>query len=662
MRQQVRWWWLVPVLAVVSAITWHQFRGQDAAAAEVRLAVLPLHNATANPDLIWTRLGLMNFVSSQLTADVDLEVVADGSVISLADSFGWSGSLTDEANAELLDRLRTVFGVSHVLSMRLQPDGSLLRMNYQLLKPAGSLSDGTMVGDEPTELAKGVVQAVYGLLLKRSQLAMDVPRISSDPFNNEAFARGMSLSLEGRCSEAEQYFRLLARQEPDLFPPRYELASCLRILGQADEAEKILLQLVAEQEVQGASRGLAQSLMVLGILYNRSGHLDEAQAAHQRALEVSKTIDDPELTAGILQNLAIVAKTRNDWDESWMLLDLALLEYQRAGREILPGQIFSAQANLKMEQGELAEANVYLRQALQAFRATGDRRNEAMMLNNTGYLRRLQGLLDEAEQFHLQSLAIRQQIGDRMGVGRIHGMLTIVLTARGELARARASAQQALAIARETSDRLFEGTSLAQLGEVDQAMGDSVAAREHYTAARAVFELIGDRMRVLQSDIKLAQLELAEGHAGTAEQLALNTISQARSLDLLQPEIEAMELLGDLHRQTGDLQAAGSEYAAALDRLGDSRWAGLENRLLVKRAEILLELGQLQQAAPLVGALSRQENNVASLKVQARFAHQSGDAARAVRLMGQARELAAHAWPDSSETAYQAYRQAAKLE
>ena len=657
--------WLPIALLVAlaaAALGWWQFRGAEPAAGELRLAVLPLDNRTEDPDLLWTRLGLMSFVSGQLGAENELPVVADGSVVSLVDDLGWSGSFADGANPELLDRLRTVFRASHLLAMDLQAEGPMLRMNYRLLNPGGTTSEGTMVGDEPTELAKGVVQAVYGLLLKRSRLGSDLPMVSVDPFNNEAFARGMSLSLEGRCSEAEQYFRLIVKQEPSLFSPRYELASCLRILGQASEAESILVQLVAEQEALGATRSLAQALMVLGILYNRTGRLDEADATHRRALQISRQIDDPELSARILQNLAIVAEDRNDWDASWELLDLAVLEYQRAGREAFPGQLYSARANLKMDQGDLLEAEGYLQQALQAFRAAGDRRNEAMMLNNTGYLRRLQGRLDEAEQFHLQSLAIREEIGDRVGVGRNYGMLTVVLTARGELAQAKETALQAIDIARETHDRLFEGTSLAQLGDVEHGLGEDAAAREHYLEASAVFESIQDRMRVLQCAIKLGQLDLAEGRYEAVEAMALQVIREAGSLDLLQPEIEAMELLGDLRRNMGELRAADAEYAAALDRLRHSSWAGQENTLLVKRVEVLLELSDLEQAAPLVGALSQQEDNPSSLRVQARFAFRSEDATRAAEIMDRARALAGTSWPDSHETEYQAYRRAAGLD
>ena len=53
-----------------------------------------------------------------------------------------------------------------------------------------------------------------------------------------------------------------------------------------------------------------------------------------------------------------------------------------------------------MAEGKFEQAEQHLTQALEAFRATGDRRSEAMMLNNYGYLRRIQGRTDEAEPLH----------------------------------------------------------------------------------------------------------------------------------------------------------------------------------------------------------------------------------------------------------------------
>jgi DNA-binding winged helix-turn-helix (wHTH) protein/tetratricopeptide (TPR) repeat protein len=420
-------------LAVVLALamTWLLLRPPPALDAETRIAVLPLTDQTGDAELAWTRLGLMSYVSSLIGADGALPVVADGSVVSLAENLGWTGEPEEEANAALIAKLRGVYGASHFLAMELEAEGRALRMNFALLGPDGTLQRGTMVGDEGTALAQGVVQSVYGTLLGKRRHSQEVTLVSADPFNNEAFARGMDLSLQGRCAEAVPFFRLIIEQEPSLFAPRFEYAACQRILGEPDEAESVLDELVAEQRLLGPSRQLAQALMTRGVVYNRTGRLDLAEAGHREALEVAEAVGDQELSGRILQNLSIVLGDRGDFLRADELLDLAVLAYQDAGRERMPGELYAGKANLRMDRGELVEARGYLEEALQAFREIGDRRNEAMMLNNTGYLLREMGRLEEAEGYHLRSLEIREDIGDRVGVGRVHGQLSALYSAQG---------------------------------------------------------------------------------------------------------------------------------------------------------------------------------------------------------------------------------------
>ncbi len=652
--------WLPALLAsaalVVAALTWFVLRPPPAAAGGARIAILPLDDRTGNPELAWARLGLMSYAGTLVAADDGIEVVPEGSVVSLAEGLGWSGSLDDPATSELLDRLRKVFGASYVLAMSLEPDGRALRMDYKLSGPDERQRRGTMVGDQPTDLAEGVVQSVYDVLLGKRHKTQDVPLVSADPFNNEAFARGMDLALQGRCAEAVSFFRLILEQEPGLQPPRYEYASCLRILGENDEAERLLDELITELEAVGPSRALAQALMTRGVLYNRTGRLDAAEAGHRRALAVAEQLGEQELAGRILQNLSIVFSNRGDWKQAWELLDLATLAYQQAGREVMPGQLFSGKANLLMAQGKLSEARAYLDQALQAFREVGDRHNEAMMLNNTGYLLRNMGQLEEAEDYHLRSLRLREEIGDRVGMGRVYGMLSVVYTAQGRYPEAVEASQAAVAIARETRDRLYEGTSLAQLADAELAQGDSDAARHHYEEGRAVFEAIQDRMRVLQSDLKLARLELERGDSGLAEASALEVLQEARELGHVQPEIEALELLGDAALARGDDDAALAEYAAALQRVRESSWGAKEHELLVKQASVLLERGELEAVAPLVGALAAQPDDADGLRIQARYAGAAGDTERAAGLLERARQLAGQGWTETDQRMLEEWR------
>jgi DNA-binding winged helix-turn-helix (wHTH) protein/tetratricopeptide (TPR) repeat protein len=647
---------LVAAAILAAILAWLLLRPPPALDAETRIAVLPLADRTGNAELAWSRLGLMSYVSGLIGADGALPVVADGSVVSLAENMGWAGDLEGAASADLVDKLRTVFGATHLLAMELETEGRALRLNFSLLEPDGKVQRGTMVGDEGTALAQGVVQSVYGALLGRRRHTEEVALVSADPFNNEAFARGMDLSLQGRCAEAVPFFRIIIEQEPSLFAPRFEYAACQRILGEPDEAEAVLDDLVVEQRLLGPGGQLARALMTLGVVYNRTGRLDLAEAAHREALEVAESIGDPELSGRILQNLAIVYEDRGDFQTADEFLDLAVLAYQAAGRESMPGHLYSGKANLRMDRGELVEAQEYLKKALQAFRELGDRRNEAMMLNNTGYLLREMGRLEEAEGYHLRSLEIRQDIGDRVGVGRVYGQLSAVYSAQGRYAEAAAAARAASETAAETRDRLFEGTSLAQLAAAEIGLGERAAAREHYRESRAVFEDIQDRMRVLQVDVMLARMDLEDGAPDRAEATGLSVLEEARRAALLQPEVEAMELLGDVAMARGDTDAAIGEYSAALARVRQSTWSAKETDIAVRLLNAYLDAGDIESAAPLAGTLAGREPGVPALKARARFAHARGDTARAVTLLEQAKALAGPAWDPESEALLGEYR------
>jgi DNA-binding winged helix-turn-helix (wHTH) protein/tetratricopeptide (TPR) repeat protein len=645
---------LIAVLA--TALTWMLLRPPPELEAETRIAVLPLTDRTGDAELAWTRLGLMSYVSNLIEADGSLPVVADGSVVSLSENIGWSGKLGDEADAELLAKLRRVYGATHFLAMELESAGRALRMNFTLQQPDGSLQRGTMVGDEGTVLGQGVVQSVFGMLLGKRRRGGEFTLVSADPFNNEAFARGMDLSLQGRCAEAVPFFRIIIEQEPSLFAPRFEYAACQRILGEPDEAEAVLDELIAEQRLIGPTRQLAQALMTRGVVYNRTGRLDLAEAAHREALAVADSVGAQELIGRILQNLSIVYEDRGDFRHADDLLDRAVLAYQAGGRESMPGQLFSGKANLRMDRGELVEAQEYLQKALQAFREVGDRRNEAMMLNNTGYLLREMGRLGEAEGYHLRSLEIRENIGDRVGVGRVYGQLSAVYSAQGRHAEAAEAARMAAETAAETRDRLFEGTSLAQWAAAEVGLDRRAEARSHYRQSRAVFEAIQDRMRVLQVDVMLARMDLEDGDPGGAEAVALRVLDDARRASLMQPEIEAMELLGDVAVARGDTAAAIEEYAAALARVRESTWSAKETDIAVRLLEAYLDAGDAESAAPLAGALAAREPGVAVLKARARFAAADGDAAGAAALLEEAKTLAGADWDPESEELLSGYR------
>jgi DNA-binding winged helix-turn-helix (wHTH) protein/tetratricopeptide (TPR) repeat protein len=638
---------LVAVAAVAGAwlLLWPPFPAQEAG----RVAVLPVKNATGDPSFDWARLGLMSLGSRLIETEGELAVVPDSQLLLAVEASGETADPLDGPGADLRSRLQRGLGATHIVASQLASDGGLLRLTYAVYAVDGVTRRGTMVGHDATELTRGMARAVVAAVSGRKRLRGDQAVVSSDPFVNEAFARGMALSLEGRCGEARPLFQVAIDHTPEEFLPRYEYAVCARILGEQDVAAEILERLVAERRAAGADRALAMALNALGVVYNRTGRLDEAEAAEIEALEVARQAGDAELAGGVLTNLSIVAEDRGELAQAAELLDRAILAYRESGRDVPPGQVYSALANLAIDQGQLDTADAHLERALAAFRLVGDRRRTAMMVNNLGLVRRQQGRLDEAEALHLESYSMREELGDVMGMGRVRNMLATLYLARGQYEEAKDSAQEAVDIARQTRDRLFEGTGLSHRGSAELELGEIDAAEGSFHESREVFVAIQDHMRVLMTDLRIASVGLARGDAEQVERTAAEVLQAARVAQLNMPEIEALELLADASRARGETAAAEARYREALAAVRNLSWERKESELALKLAGLYLDREALTEAEPLVGIVSRQPAELPGLRLQARFALAKGDPAAAARIMQQAQVLGDRRWSAEDE-------------
>ncbi len=620
----------------------------------VRLAILPVENDTGDRGLDWARLGLMGFTNDLLAQAGQLDVLRPSDVIRFTEIHGLPSAGTAAAQ---LDELHRVYGASHMLASRLERNASGLRLSYALYKPGGDVDRGTMVGSEPTRLMRGMLHSI-GTALGLPAGGTEIEVISDDPFINEAYSRGRSLSLEGRCAEALKLFEVAKSATAAVGRAHYEWASCARIAGRSEDAEKAFLQILDETPAQPASDLRALAFHGLGTVYIRSGRSDEARRMLLHGLDEAESAGDLKRKGMILHNLAIEAKDRRAFAEARDLLARATVAYTRADSERLPGQLPATLANIDMAEGKLDEAEAHLQQALARFRVIGDRRSEAMMLNNMGYLMRLRGRGAEAEPLHLESLAIRREIGDRVGQGRILGMLSTLYEDAGRFDEARAAAQQAFDIAQAADDRLFMAVSLAQRAQAEAGAGQTDAARESFAESREVFEDIGDRSRAAQVSLRLARLDLRAGQFAAAAEGAQRVLAAAQRESLHEPAIEALELSGDIAAGQADTAAAIAAYRDAVAYIDQTGFVERKTDIVVKLVTALLAQGDLVASEPLVGYLIEQGNTAASLRARADYAFQAGDVERAIRNLESVRAADASGWSDADEARLADYRAA----
>ena len=647
---------IVLVLAVFIAILWPAAAPDEA----VHIAVMPVQNTTGDAEYDWARLGLMGFANDLIERRAVLSVLAASDVIRFAERNSLSDDNDDVVSS--FEKLRDVYGASHMLVSRLEKNASVLRLTYALYKPGGAIERGTMVGAEPAELMRGMIRSVSTALGDRGRANNEISVVSEDPFINEAYSRGLGLSLEGRCADALELFAVVSSSASTVGRADFEWANCARILGRWQDAEAAFQAMLEKLPAEPSSSLRALAFNGLGTVYVRTGRSDAGRASFVLGLEEAQTAGDKLLQGMLLNSLAIDAKNRREFSAARELLARASLAHSEASSGILPGQIPAAIANIDMAEGKLDQADTHLQQALAAFRAKGDRRNEAMMLNNFGYLRRLQNRPEDAEPLHLQSLEIRREIGDHVGQGRILGMLSNLYVDDGRLTEARDAASEAFRIASEANDRLFMATSLAQLGNVERSAGDVEAARAAYTDSKEIFEQIDDYSRVAQTTLRLAQLDFEAGNLASAEATVLEVRDLSLREALHEPAIEAMQLAGDIALEQSDVERAISAYEDALQHIDETGFAAEKSRVIVKLADVFLDQRDFAAVEPLIGRMIEQGDESASLRLRARYAFLQGDVERAVTLQESVRMASQGEWSDADEKALLEYQQADSTE
>src|SRR5215203_5663160 len=242
----------------------------------------------------------------------------------------------------------------------------------------------------------------------------------------------------------------------------------------------------------------------------------------------------------------------------------ALRAVTRAGERYLEG---TAEAR--------RQAIAEQRQALEAWRDLGDRREEARSLYALSVLSRLVNDTRQALALGQEALPLWQALGDRLWEASTWNETGLDHWLLGESAAGRQAFEKALAIQREIGDRYGEGASLSNLCLMDLSRGELRAGAACYEGALPVLR-----------EVKAAALEgmalLSVGRAydvlGEPEQ-ALDryqqALGQAQARGDRGGEARTLNHLGLLYQELGEYQEALTRFGQALDvfqSLGERRW------------------------------------------------------------------------------------------
>lgn len=647
---------LAATLVATIVVAWIAL-APPAMSGPIRLAVLPVENATGNDDMDWVSTGLMVLMNRMLE-DAGVETVSANSVTSLVDNHALPELLA--TGSEFRKSLQDTTAATHFVGASLQQSDGLYRLTYTLADNFQRPRRRTIVGKEPTKLIKDVVDTVAAMITM-APIADEANRsVSNDEFLNEAYARSMALFHEGRYADAIGLFDVIIEQEPHLFWPRYERALALRNMREFDAAERELLALRDDTRRKNMISEQAGVENALGIIYMSHRRHAEAQVAFDASVALATSANEPMRIAAGYQNLGLLEKNKGNIEAAYDYLRLAEKSYRDADIRVLPGNIHNNLAGALIQMGQFEAAEQQSLQAVSSFQLAGQRLFESYALNRLSDIYARQRRYDEAMSAAESALSVREELNDAHGIGSSKVTLADIAALRGDHTRALQYARQAKDIGVDIDSKDIVASAMVRIARAEMRLGNLQAAADEFAMLESIARTNDDGHNVFRSQMGRAQVLTKAGDLDGAMAIGNQMLLTAREINRRRDETAALRIIADV-------QLANDRIDDAIENLKEAQQIAIDIGDSVVQASLHTELAEAYlanddaaSAEPHVAAAAvARPEDASTLRIQALLAAQQQELDDAVRLMGLARGFAGESWSDDDEALLVSYREQA---
>ena len=321
-----------------------------------------------------------------------------------------------------------------------------------------------------------------GLHQESAQLFAEAGRAVTD-----AQVRALAQLEQARaCVTLARYADAIAASQAALASARsrHDAAQCASALlllgvaanvkGEAVEAERLLAEALPLAQEAESEALIAEVLAAQAAVHTYLGR--DGRTLLEAALTLYRQLGDHRREGLVLNDLAMIATRRHDWD-ACKRYGTAALAIARALRDRrFESMTLNILAAAYAEHGDYAESNRALRSAAHLARSIGYQVGEVNALNSLGLNHLEQQELVIAREYFEQALEIARRTQYRRGVGALLANLGNVAIQLAEYDRAESLCREALEIARKAEDGYFVALRLDSLGDVLRWRGDYAGA------------------------------------------------------------------------------------------------------------------------------------------------------------------------------------------
>jgi predicted ATPase/class 3 adenylate cyclase len=307
------------------------------------------------------------------------------------------------------------------------------------------------------------------------------------------------------------------------------------------------------------------------------GHSTEGRTWLAQALAAPGAAPLP-VRADALNGAGVLAFMQADNREAEILLGESLRLRREQDDTFALAGVLNNLANVARVQGKHEPAAGFYEEAISVLRRGGQQRALGTMLSNLGLSTAALGDYERATAAHEEALTIQRTQGHQRGVATSLGNLADVAAALGDFDRAASLYDEAAATYRNLHDQRSGAETLLQLANVACLQHDLVRASAYLDEVLPVFVEAGAWGSVASTQLVQAKVALRRGDLGDAAQLLL----EALPAFLKQEDSEGL-VAGVEHLAA--LAVAVGEFDRAARLLGASQALRDRERMVVPPAE-----------------------------------------------------------------------------
>ena len=234
--------------------------------------------------------------------------------------------------------------------------------------------------------------------------------------------------------------------------------------------------------------------------------------------------------------------------------------------------------------------------ALPLWREAGDKKGEALTINDIGFIYAMLAEPRKALEYYRQALMLWRVVEDRLNEAITLSNIGSAYTRLGDLQRALDYYNQALNVKRDMGDRFNEAVTLQSIGGVYMVLGQQQEALKYLNQALPLIQAAGDRRMEAVTLNHIANSYSRLGEMQSALEYHNQALTRARDIGDRGIEGSVLSDISAVYQSLGDVQKDLEYKNKALPLLrivGDRR---RESFVLGGFGSIYLDLGEPQKA------------------------------------------------------------------